>query len=432
MKMMRSFKIALAFVGLLVGAGFATGQEVIQYFISFGAIGILGAVVSGIIMAVAGAAIIQVGSHFLANDHNMVFRNVAHPVVSKFLDISVTITLFAIGFVMLAGAGSTLEQQFGLPSWIGAAIMTVLVMLAGMLNVDRVSSLISLLTPTIIVAVVVAFVYTMITMSSDIAGLSEIAQQTESPVQPWLLSAVNYNGLALILGVSMCLVIGGNTANPREAGLGGLIGGLLYTVLLVMAAIVMFFNIEAVGSSSVPMLALFESMHPVLAVIMVFIIFAMIFNTAIGMFYALGRRLSAGRQGSYRPIFLVTCLLGYAVSFVGFEALMTYVYPVIGYIGMVMVVVMIVWWLRNRSQVSAETTRRDRLRALVRLRKDPEKAFARGHEKRIRRVQKESAAPGDQLTEAIESEVDDSYLDDDDAAASAPAAPQGTGGSTQA
>lgn len=33
---MRSMKIALAFVGLLVGAGFATGKEVIQYFISFG------------------------------------------------------------------------------------------------------------------------------------------------------------------------------------------------------------------------------------------------------------------------------------------------------------------------------------------------------------------------------------------------------------
>ena len=49
---------ALAFVGLVVGAGFATGQEVIQYFISFGAIGIVGAVLSGVVMAVSGTLVV--------------------------------------------------------------------------------------------------------------------------------------------------------------------------------------------------------------------------------------------------------------------------------------------------------------------------------------------------------------------------------------
>lgn len=49
---------ALAFVGLVVGAGFATGQEVLQYFISFGAIGIVGAVLSGVVMAVSGTLVV--------------------------------------------------------------------------------------------------------------------------------------------------------------------------------------------------------------------------------------------------------------------------------------------------------------------------------------------------------------------------------------
>ena len=37
MRKMTAVKVALAFVGLIVGAGFATGQEMIQYFTSFGA-----------------------------------------------------------------------------------------------------------------------------------------------------------------------------------------------------------------------------------------------------------------------------------------------------------------------------------------------------------------------------------------------------------
>lgn len=86
MRMRTVLMTALAFVGLVVGAGFSTGQEVIQYFISFGSIGIVGAVLSGVVMAVGGLVIVQLGSYFLAEDHFKVFRNVSHPVIPRFLD----------------------------------------------------------------------------------------------------------------------------------------------------------------------------------------------------------------------------------------------------------------------------------------------------------------------------------------------------------
>lgn len=398
-------KIALAFVGLLIGAGFATGKEVIQYFISFGIPGLWGVVISGLLMTVAGAVILQLGSYFLAREHNMVFRNVGHPVVSTFLDISVTLTLFAVGFVMLAGAGSTLEQQFGLPAWIGAGIMTLLVMATGMLDVDKVSSIISGVTPLIIVAVVVAFAYTMFHLPTDVSSIDALASQSESPVQPWWLSAMNYTGLALILGVSMCLVIGGNYPDPREAGWGGLAGGALYTVLLLMSAIVMFLNFPNLGEADIPMLSLFATMHPVFALIMVFIIFAMIYNTAIGMFYALGRRLTATRQEKYRPVFLVGCLVGYAVSFLGFSTLMNYVYPAIGYIGMFMVGVMIVAWVRHRTRIGQETARRLRMRVLLRSRHDPKRRYSKRHAAMLDEVAGECVADDERLIEAIDRDV---------------------------
>ena len=147
-------------------------------FISFGLNGIWGAVLAGIVMTLAGSVILQVGSYFLADEHRMVFRNVAHPIVSRFLDVSVTITLFAVGFVMLAGAGSNLEQQFGLPAWAGALLMTGVVLAAGMLDVEKVSQVIGALTPLIIIAVIFAFVYTMINMPSCLLYTSDAADDT--------------------------------------------------------------------------------------------------------------------------------------------------------------------------------------------------------------------------------------------------------------
>ncbi|QNH95975.1 YkvI family membrane protein [Corynebacterium anserum] len=403
MSFARALKISLSFVGLLVGAGFATGQEVVQFFVSFGSIGIWGALLAGVIMTIAGAVILQLGSFFLADEHNFVFRNVSHPVMSKFLDISVTATMFAIGFVMLAGAGANLEQQFGLPAWIGSAIMLVIVMATGLLDVDKVSSVISFLTPLIIVAVIVAFVYTMMNLPSDVAPLNDVAQQQDSPVSPWLLSAINYNGLALMLGVSMCLVIGGNYSNPREVGLGGLGGGLLYTAMLLMAAVTLLLNMDEVATSDVPMLQLFESMHPVMASIMVWIIFAMIYNTCIGMFYALGKRLTVNNPRRYTPAFLVTCLVGYAVSFVGFETLMTYVYPVIGYVGIVMVLTLTFWWVKHRKDIAKEIKIREDIRELMEKREDPEVHF--GKEEKIELEDKIDESEADDIEGVIEEEV---------------------------
>ena len=412
--MKRTISIALAFVGLLVGAGFATGAEVIQYFISFGSIGIVGAVISGLIMAGAGAVILGLGSYFLAEEHNRVFSNVSHPVMSKILDVAVTITLFAIGFVMLAGAGSTLEQQWGIPSWLGAAIMTAIVLITGMLDVDKVSGIISSITPLIIVAVLGVFIYTMFNWpSTDYAQLDAIAQQSESPVSPWWLSALNYNGLALILGVSMSLVIGGSHSDPKAAFRGGLAGGILYTFLLVAAAVVLYLNIGSVGQADVPMLALYDAISPVLSIIMVFIIFAMIYNTAIGMFYALGRRLTARDPSKYRPVFIAVTLVGYVVSFVGFDALMTYVYPILGYMGIVLVALLVIWYIKNRTAIGEENARRNRLRELAYAREHPEEEFTRADAREFHALAEESPLPTEEVKESVEKDTIAELIADD-------------------
>ena len=44
--MKKVFLIGSALIGIIVGAGFASGQEILQYFTSFGKLGIFAAIVS--------------------------------------------------------------------------------------------------------------------------------------------------------------------------------------------------------------------------------------------------------------------------------------------------------------------------------------------------------------------------------------------------
>ena len=406
--------IALSFIGLLVGAGFATGQEVVQYFTSFGISGMWGILVAGLVMTLAGTVFLQLGSYFHASEHNQVFRNITHPIISRILDVAVILTLFAVGFVMLAGAGSNMQQQFGWPAWVGSLLMLVLVLITGMLDVDKVSQIIGLLTPTLIIAVLFAGTYTLLHMPDNVDAAIAASEAIESPIPHWLISALNYNGLALILAVSMSLVIGGDNISPREAGLGGIVGGAVYAVLMAIAGFSLLMNAENVGDSDIPMLTLVDNIHPTLGVIMAIIIYLMIFNTAIGMFYALGKRLSSGKESKYRIIFIAGCLAGFAVSFAGFKALMQYVYPVLGYMGIVLVAILVIGWLRSLGKIKDEGMRRERIRALLHLKLHPDSEYdAARYDDEIGQQIADSNMDDEALFEDLVSEVVDE-LDSDD------------------
>lgn len=361
-------KVALAFVGIIVGAGFASGQEVMQYFVAFGINGLWGAVISAVVMTVMALIILQLGSYFKAGEHGEVFRRVSHPVFSRLLDLGVVLTLFSTGFVMFAGAGANLNQQWGLPLWVGALIMVTLVAAAGMLDVDKVTTVIGAITPFIIVFITVACVYTI--LSGDLSSLERLDAASEdvaTTLPNWFVAGVNYTSFNLMVAVSMAVVIGGNMFNPRVAGRGGLLGGLIYSVLLLISAVTLFLTVETVGADDMPMLTIINQLNPVLGQVMAVVVYGMIFNTALGMFYALGRRLTARQPERFRPIYIVTVLVGFVLSFVGFRELVGYVYPILGYMGLLLIAVMLVAWVRGRVRIYKESERRMRIVDLLQI-----------------------------------------------------------------
>lgn len=46
--------VALAYVGIIIGAGLSSGQDLMQYFVSFGLVGLLGVLVLAVLNAFFG------------------------------------------------------------------------------------------------------------------------------------------------------------------------------------------------------------------------------------------------------------------------------------------------------------------------------------------------------------------------------------------
>ena len=409
----RTISIALSFVGLIVGAGFASGQEIQQYFVSYGTWGILGAVIATVIMAAAGYTVLHLGSYFMADEHNEVLSGSLPRWVSRFLDYGIIITLFCIGFVMFAGAGENLKQQFGWPIWAGSVIMLLLVLATGMLDVDKVSTVIGAITPFIIVFVVAASIYSMANRTDSWGHLSTVASTIPRSFPNFALSGLNYVGLQLILSVSMAIVIGGSHLYPREAGWGGFAGGLTFGILLTISALALLCSTASVKDDALPMLSLVNDINGVLGWMMAIVIYGMIFNTAIGMFYSLGRRLSAQRPEKFRIIFISTTMAGFVLSFFGFKPLIATVYPVLGYLGVFLIIVLVIAWFRGHSLIDDEAKRRHRISELIERRDNPNKRFTSKQRRQLRHLVRESNIENAELREAVRKELDDADDDPD-------------------
>lgn len=334
-------KVASAFIGIIIGAGFASGQEVLQYFTSFGYKGTIGALVSTVLFGYAGMMLTRLGSRFKATSHKEAINPVSGPLIGLIVDIVIIFTLFGVGTVMIAGAGATLEQQFSIPPFVGSLIMTVLIVLTIMLDVDKFIAIIGSITPFLIVALLIITIYSLTTFEGDLGRLNSIANSVETPLPNWFIASINYVSFNLAVGASMAIVMGGSIKNERQASLGGFLGGIGIGVLIMIAHLSIFSKIDLVKDFDMPLLKIVTDLSPLLGFLMTFILFGMIFNTGASMFYAFIARFSQMQTPASNRLIVITGGSAFIVSFIGFTNLVAKFYTFIGYIGLVLLAVLI-------------------------------------------------------------------------------------------
>jgi len=339
-------KIAAAWVGVIVGAGFASGQEILQFFVSFGRIGLFGVVVATLGFMFLTMALAVIGQRLAAGSHKEVALRLMGPYLGKLFDWAITVFLFAVTVVMLAGGGSLLQQWLGVPVVWGSVLVMLLTVLVVCLNVQQVIVFIAAAIPLLVFMIVIVAGYVLATAGSA-SGVLETAAATQAQASShWLLAAFLYISYNLVSGMPFLVIMGGEASSRRVALWGGLLGGLALGLLIFLSAVALYWRVDTLAGVDMPMLALAGQMSPWLFHLMSLLIFAMIANTAVGMLYAFVARIAPINTPRFRWTTAAAGVLALAGSFVGFVTLVGTVYPIYGYIGFVLIASVILAWLR--------------------------------------------------------------------------------------
>ena len=175
----------------------------------------------------------------------------------------------------------------------------------------------------------------------------------------------------------MAFIIGGNNWHPKEAGWGGFFGGALFATILLVMAVALLFRVEDVADADLPTLLLITQVHPALGPIAAIATYLMIFSTCLSVMYSIGRRVSVGNPKAFRPRFAVLVGIAFLLSFFPFTELVNKIFPIMGWLGIIMVFILLAAWLiSGRQDIYTEGRRRDKIRALILRKLDPEEKFS--------------------------------------------------------
>jgi len=344
------FVMAGAMTATLIGSGFATGQEIMQYFIAHEWTGILGVIATFLTVGFSSDAFFKVG---LASKENLdspndVFKVFAGDKIGGLYKYIALITLFLTYAVMVAGAGATIQQQFGLPVYIGSGFMYMTSALTVMLGMDKITNILGNIGPTIAVFAIVLGLLSLYANNGDLGQASGMVQNAvasgtiQAASGNWLVSALNYVGLIIMLNAGFIAQIGIQANNQTETKTAALLSSGIYALGIFILYMAFMGAFSLIAGTQVPTLTIANQLYPWLGYAFIVIILLAIYSTVVSMLWNVAASVTTDGT-TYNKV--ATAVLGFVATAIGlfipFDQLVNIVYVVAGYFGIIFLFMMI-------------------------------------------------------------------------------------------
>ena len=332
--------LASVFVGTLIGPGFASGQEILQFFANYGSKGLMGVMVNAVltfllaVMAMTCARRMNTPyfDRVMSPGNNKIFRIFANVVTLFFL--------FGMMAIMFAAGGSLLNQQFEIPVIVGAIVMAVITLLTVVWGTQGFTNVLSLVVPVmVVVALVICIVVVINPQVSDEVALPK---STGSGLMGnWFLASMLYCSYNMLSAIAILVPLGQKSKNEKCIWLSSILSVVILGVLLALCSTAIMKNYPLVKDAAMPTLELAGGLSPVAGLAYAAVSFMAIFSTSTSLLYAIGERLEVldySKLGFIRNksvvLFLIT-VAAFCSSYVGFTNLVSWLYPITGYLGFV-------------------------------------------------------------------------------------------------
>jgi uncharacterized membrane protein YkvI len=342
------FKIASAYIGTVVGAGFASGQEVLQFFSAFGWSGLWGIAISSLLFFMIGYSVLLLGRNLKAKSHVDIVQFTNGKVLGFCIDIIITIFLFGALAAMIAGAGAIFHEHFRIPAIWGTLVMALFTLLTVVTGTKGVINAISYVVPFLILSVLFISIYSLLT-NPITAGDIQTSAALNGATPNWLLASINYASYNIVIAIAVLAPMGAQTKNKRNLFWGALLGSLGLGLGIFAIYFCVLTNMIDVAAKEVPMIEIASRISVIVKFLFAIVLFAEVYTTAVGNLYGFVRRVSFKLSNLW--IIIITTGAALIVSQLGFSTMVKYLYPAVGYGGILFFAGVAYAWIAKRSSL---------------------------------------------------------------------------------
>ncbi|MEI6102017.1 MAG: hypothetical protein WCP73_09275, partial [Eubacteriales bacterium] len=289
-----TFRVAATYIGTVVGAGFASGQEVLQFFSHFGAWGAMGLVLVTVLFIYFGIVIMDIGRGFGARSHLEVIRHSGGRVLGGIVDVIISFFLFGSLTTMIAGTGALFTQQFHLPGLLGCSLMAIVTAITVLTGIRGVINSISFVVPFLLVAVVATCVFAMMNTPPNFYAAMPAA--SNGIITNWFMAAVLYVSYNTLVSVAVLGPLGVHAKNKKTIGRGALLGGIGLGAAAFLIYLALSVNLSVLSKVEVPMLYLAGGASGILQLVYAVVLAAEIYTTAVGSLYGFAARFTNAKK----------------------------------------------------------------------------------------------------------------------------------------
>lgn len=343
MKKINSINLMFTFAGCFLGAGYVSGQELWQFFGSFGKVGLVGMAVSAVLLSAFGILLTRYVQLTGISDMDKVVIKKDNKILRSIFVALEVFFLFGVFVIMTAGVGAMLEQVFGINPLLGSGIFVLLVALVAIFGINGMVTAFSVTVPALVI--MSAVIFAVYGTKSGFDSITFASDKADNPLlQNWLVSAIVFVSYNLFASIGILTPIGKAVQKKSTLYTGIIGGGVLLLVIALGIMLTMAMCPESV-TAQLPMLAAAQNISDIFTYIFAFLLFGGMFGTSVSSVFAVDEfaraRFEIGKKAS---VILILCLS--VLSFIGsvfeFDKLIGVVYPVCGYLGVAALALIVV------------------------------------------------------------------------------------------
>ncbi|WP_284140655.1 MULTISPECIES: hypothetical protein [unclassified Virgibacillus] len=312
------FKWMFLIIGTTIGAGYASGRELWEFFGHESGLAIMLFV---LFFSISCTVIMHISYRLQSQEYRSVLREIVGDKLTGIYDVMIFLYLYTTTVVMLSGSGAT-GQAFNYSYWWGISIMVVALVILFMKDIGGLLSINQIILPVLLTGLL--YVLLQFTYDQELSLFSHWHEQRN-----WL-AAFPFTALNILPLIAVLGAIGNKVESKKEIwiaciGSGAILGiiSYIYNNSLIQIA-------DELLLYEIPLFAILKHYPIQMLILMTVLLWFAIFTTAAAGIMGIVTRIHSFFRVPLWVLVFLTLLTMIPLTTLGFSTLIGYIYPVYG------------------------------------------------------------------------------------------------------